>query len=181
MHKDIHRWIEEIRRYNPLLNLVSSAMISTLEEHVENTMEILAHINEPCIADIGSGSGLPAIPYKIMNPDARVVMIERSEKKCIFLRHILDMLDLKNTEVIQTDLLTGSIGEFEALMSRAFSPLETLEKAVMNAARTGTRFYYLSTGGKDTIGHPAFLLTDRRQRCFSNYTLFLDTYEIISQ
>lgn len=181
MHKDIYRWVEEIRRYNPLLNLVSAAMISDIEEHIENTMELLKHIKEPSIADIGSGSGLPAIPYKIMYPASNVVMIERSEKKCVFLRHILDILDLGNIELIQADPLATMIGPFDALMSRAFSPLGTLERLVMKTGKPGGRLYYLSTGKGNPIKNQALSLSGHEERRFKDYTLCLDTYEITSR
>ena len=181
MHKDIYRWIEELRRYNPLLNLVSAAMASNIEEHIENTMELLNYIQEPSIADFGSGSGLPAIPYKIMYPDAHVVMIERSEKKCVFLRHMLDILNLGDIELIQADPLVRELGPFDALMSRAFSPFNTLERLVMKTGRPGGRLYYLSTGKEPSVKEQSLSHINHEERRFRDYILCLDTYEITSR
>ena len=181
MHKDIYRWIEELKRYNPLLNLVSGTMVRNIEEHIENTMELLVHIKEPSIADVGSGSGLPAIPYKIMYPESSVVMIERAEKKCVFLRHMLDVLDLENLELIETDPLVGETGPFAALMSRAFSPRKSLENIVLKTTAPAGRFYYLSTGREDPIKNCAFTLMGHEEKRFKTYTLCLDSYRITSQ
>ena len=181
MHKDIYRWVEEIRRYNPLLNLVSGTMVRDIEEHIENTMELLVHIKEPSIADVGSGSGLPAIPYKIMYPESSVVMIERAEKKCVFLRHMLDVLNLENLELIESDPLVSETGPFAALMSRAFSPRKTLERIVLKTTAPAARFYYLSTGREGPIKNHAFSLMGHEERRFRNYTLCLDAYRITSR
>jgi 16S rRNA (guanine527-N7)-methyltransferase len=181
MHKDIYRWIEELKRYNPLLNLVSESMVIGIEEHIENTMELLVHIQEPAIADLGSGSGLPAIPYKIMYPESSVVMIERAEKKCVFLRHMLDVLNLENFELIEADPLVSETGPFAALMSRAFSPRKTLERIVLKTGGPAARFYYLSTGREHPIKHRAFSLIGHEERRCRNYTLSLDTYQITSR
>ncbi len=181
MHKDIHRWIEELKRYNPLLNLVSASMVADIEEHVENTMELLVHIQEPAIADIGSGSGLPAIPFKIMYPKSHVVMIERAEKKCVFLRHMLDVLNLEHFELIEADPLVRKTGPFVALMSRAFSPRKTLEEIVLKTAAPSARFHYLSTVRENPIENQAFSLIGHEEKRFRNYTLCLDSYRITSR
>ena len=181
MHKDIYRWIEELKQYNPLLNLVSTSMVADIEDHIENTMELLVHIQEPSIADVGSGSGLPAIPYKIMNPESHVVMIERAEKKCVFLRHMLDVLNLEHFELIEADPLVSETGPFSALMSRAFSPRKTLERIVLKTAAPAARFYYLSTGRENPIKNRAFSHLGHVERQFKNYTLCLDSYRITSR
>ncbi len=181
MNRLIDLWIDEIRRYNQVLHLVSGAMLPEIVEHIHNTMELLQYIQEPLIADIGSGSGLPAIPYKILNPDSSVVMLERSQKKCIFLRHVIDVLKLEKIELVEADPLVTGTGPFPALMSRAFSPRSTLEKIVLKTCTPRARFYYLSTGTTNTIEHRAFSLAGRQERTFRNYTLQLDIYEITSR
>ena len=181
MHKDIYRWIEELKKYTPLLNLVSESMVIGIEEHIANTMDLLVHIQEPAIADLGSGSGLPAIPYKIMNPQSHVSMIERAEKKCVFLRHMLDVLNLENFELIQADPLVNRTGPFAALMSRAFSPRKTLERIVQKISAPDARFYYISTGGEPPIKNQAFFPIGHEEKRFKNYTLSLDTYRITSR
>ncbi|HHO75919.1 MAG TPA: hypothetical protein ENN05_05770 [Deltaproteobacteria bacterium] len=181
MQKDIHRWIEEIRRYNRLLHLVSENMIGDLEDNVCNTMKLLEHIHEPAIADLGSGSGLPAIPYKIMYPESSVTMIERSQKKCTFLRHIIDTLKLEDIFLIEEDPLTGETKRFDALMSRAFSPLMTLGRLAIKTARPGSRLYYLYTGRHNPLQNQPFFLINHLEHQFNKYTMNLDIYEIISR
>lgn len=145
MDKKIHLWIEEIRRFNPILHLMGSGMISSLEQEVDNLLPLLSEINEPEIADLGSGSGLPAIPFKVLHPETRVVLIERSGKKCTFLRHMLDQLHMDGLEIKEADPLKKCIGGFDAVIARAFSPASSLEKALSGILNDNGRFYYLYT------------------------------------
>jgi 16S rRNA (guanine527-N7)-methyltransferase len=52
------------------------------------------------VADVGSGAGFPGIPLKIIRPETEMYLIEPTVKKCIFLRNILQQLDLKDVVVI---------------------------------------------------------------------------------
>lgn len=181
MHKEINLWIKEIKSHNELLHLVSKTLVHDIEQHIDNTLELLEHIQEPSIADLGSGSGLPAIPFKLMYPDSCVVMIERSEKKCTFLRHVIDVLHLNKINLFEVDPLTAQIGPFDAVMSRAFSPRKNLEKLVLKILKPHGRFYYFSTGGQPYLKNRAFSLTGHEQRQFKSYTLNLDIYKVTSQ
>lgn len=181
MRNEINLWIKEIKSYNELLNLVSKTMVHDIERHIDNTMELLEYIQEPFIVDLGSGSGLPAIPFKIMYPDSCVVMIERSQKKCVFLRRVIDVLNLENIELLEVDPLIAQIGPFDAVMSRAFSPRKNLEKLVLKILKPHGRFYYFSTGGEIPMKNNAFLLMGHEERQFKSYTLCLDIYKVTSQ
>ena len=53
------------------------------------------------VADIGSGAGFPGIPIKIIRPEIEMYLIESSVKKTLFLRHIINLLKIKNIVVIE--------------------------------------------------------------------------------
>jgi 16S rRNA (guanine527-N7)-methyltransferase len=53
------------------------------------------------VADIGSGAGFPGIPIKIICPEIEMYLIESSVKKSLFLRHIINLLKIKNIAVIE--------------------------------------------------------------------------------
>jgi 16S rRNA (guanine527-N7)-methyltransferase len=170
MDEKIRTWIREIERFNPTLHLVGSGMVSTLEQEVATTLPLLEHIREPEIADIGSGSGLPAIPFKILHPESRVVLIERSRKKCTFLRHVADILGMEGLEIMEADILKTDTGKFDAVLSRSFSPLSDLEKAVIRILKDNGRFYYLFTGKNSPELGPRF---HRNRRISQEYREFI--------
>ncbi len=58
----------------------------------------LSKINTLC--DVGSGAGFPGLVLKIVFNNLNVTLIESSIKKCTFLEHIINKLNLKNVEII---------------------------------------------------------------------------------
>jgi len=177
----ISTWADEVRSYNKRLHLVSSGMEKNLEEQANQTMELVRRISEPEIGDLGSGSGFLGFLYKIVNPESTVYLIERSSKKCLFLRHAADLLGLQNIEVIEADPLKQAVGPFPALMSRSFSPFERLPDAVLSAVSSPGRFYYFQTGTPMPVTHPRFQENGRFFQVFRGYRLNLDAYLIASR
>tara|TARA_Y100000588_G_C14253482_1_gene924457 strand:- start:1563 stop:2246 length:684 start_codon:yes stop_codon:yes gene_type:complete len=51
------------------------------------------------VIDIGSGGGSPAIPMNLANRESSLVMVEKKEKKGIFLREVIRVLGLENVSV----------------------------------------------------------------------------------
>ena len=48
------------------------------------------------VLDLGTGAGVPGIPLAICAPDLTVTLLDRSQKKTTFLRHIVPQLQLHN-------------------------------------------------------------------------------------
>jgi 16S rRNA (guanine527-N7)-methyltransferase len=181
MENALLTWIEEVKRFNKRLHLVSASMEKTLLEQARDTMEILAGVREDAVGDLGAGSGFLGVLYKIVNPSARVAFIERSGKKCLFLRHVIDRLGMEGMEVVEADPLKTRVGPFPALMSRSFSPKESLAEAVLRTAIIPGHFYYVQTGDPEDMNHPQLILEDRAKRQFKGYRLNLDTYLVTTR
>ncbi len=181
MTDSIGTWAQEVRRYNRRLHLVSASMEKSLEPQARDAMEMMHHIPEKEIGDLGSGSGILGIPFKIMNPESRVSLIERGQKKCIFLRHVIDILSLEDTEVIETDPIKEPLRRFTALMSRSFSPRESLTAAATACMSSPGLFYYFSTGKPEPITHPWFTLREIFSRDCPGYCLNLEVYTFTSR
>ena len=82
------------------------------------------------VADIGSGAGFPGIPIKIMRPDLQVVLIEPTQKKALFLKHICHKLALQNIQVIDQRVEDVSGITVDALVTRAlFTAGDFMKKA----------------------------------------------------
>jgi 16S rRNA (guanine527-N7)-methyltransferase len=52
------------------------------------------------ITDISTRVGFPDVPLKILFPQLRLVLIERTTKKTAFLHHIIRKLEMENVEVL---------------------------------------------------------------------------------
>lgn len=54
-----------------------------------------------CVADVGSGAGLPGLALSIARPDLRVLLIEPLERRVTWLREVISDLQLNNVEVFR--------------------------------------------------------------------------------
>lgn len=51
------------------------------------------------LIDLGSGAGFPGIPLAIFLPEMEITLLESMEKRCVFLRKVVDTLSLTNVKV----------------------------------------------------------------------------------
>jgi 16S rRNA (guanine(527)-N(7))-methyltransferase RsmG len=145
MDERLDTWVRELRRYNGKLHLMGPSMLKGIEDELEVMLPLLMHIEEPVLADLGSGSGMPAIPYKILHPDSHICLIERSVKKCTFLQHVIESLNLSGVEILPHDPFHDDVGQFDAVLARSFSPLSTLVDICLKILKPRGRLYYLYT------------------------------------
>ncbi len=74
-------------------------------DHVVDSLSLIpvlleAGADRRPVIDIGSGGGFPGMVLASMFPDTEVVLIERTQKKCAFLRRCVAELGLSNVEVL---------------------------------------------------------------------------------
>ena len=92
-----------LRRWSARYNLVSRRDAKRLRtRHVLDSLALLPWWSGT-LADVGSGAGFPGVPLAVARPAARVVLVERSERKGLFLRHVAMELRLSNVEVVIAD------------------------------------------------------------------------------
>ena len=168
-------WIRELRRYNGRLHLMGPAMLEGIENELEVMVPLLMGIDEPAIADLGSGSGLPAIPYKLLHPQSHLYLIERSVKKCTFLQHVIEAIQLEGVEVLAHDPLHDTVGQFDAILARSFSPLSSLVDVCRKILKKNGRLYYLFTGNTPDLTRD-FIRVEITTRKSSEHTLNLGIF-----
>ena len=112
-----------IQRWNARSNLVARGDIPHLRErHTADSLALLPWVAGR-LADAGAGAGLPGIPLAIARPSAPVVLIERSTRKCAFLRHAVVELDLPNVDIEACDARRYLAPDgFDTVTVRAVAP-----------------------------------------------------------
>ncbi len=116
-------YLELVRKWNRLYSLVSQRDLSDLyRRHVENSLDLLPYIEQSSShLDIGSGGGFPGIPLAIAKPTMTVVLNDRSQKKCRFLRQVKLELGLQNAEILELNIgpCSGYQQRFDSVTARA--------------------------------------------------------------
>ena len=88
------------------------------------------------MADIGSGAGLPGIVIALAKPGLKVTLIEPLARRVEFLHEVVDVLNLKNVEVIRAK--SESIkGSYNFVVARAVAPLPRLIQSTWHLVAPG--------------------------------------------
>lgn len=93
-----------VRRWNPAINLVSKASLSSLwARHIADSAQVFAlcPAGAAIWADLGSGGGFPGLVVALiaqqLRPDLRVTLVESDMRKATFLRQASQALDVPVT------------------------------------------------------------------------------------
>jgi len=126
-------FLRELLKWNQKINLTAiQSEKGIVLKHFLDSLSAHPYLPKTCsFLDIGSGAGFPGIPLKIVQPSLEVTSIDSTRKKVDFQRHIIRMLGLKGIEPIHghiqdKEILQSMGGQFDIVISRAFSDLRTL-------------------------------------------------------
>ena len=98
-----------------------------VKKHLLDSLSVRAYLRGTRVADVGSGAGFPGIPLAIVEPDRHFTLIESTGKKCRFLEHVRDALDLGNVEVLQSRAESHAPGVcYDTVIARAVGPVADL-------------------------------------------------------
>ena len=111
---------------------------------VPSTMQLQHDTHGLSLLDVGSGAGFPGLPLKIMLPEAKVTLIESIGKKVAFLRHMIQILDLRDVEVIQgrAEEIAHQPSQrerYDVVAARAVAQLAVLSEYCLPFCRVGGR------------------------------------------
>ncbi len=121
-----------------------------LDRHVRESLLALKWIGpRGRLLDVGSGNGFPAIPILACRPGVEGFLVERSERKALFLDAAVRETGIKGTRIETIDLAPRKaddrFGLFDFAISRAtLAPLKFLELAETWVVPGGRVFLYAS-------------------------------------
>jgi 16S rRNA (guanine527-N7)-methyltransferase len=100
----LEAYLEDILDWTRDSNLVAQNDLGRLaSRHVSESLAVLPLLDRLAPArliDLGSGAGFPAIPIQIARPDWAVTVVESRRRKGLFLKRIVERLELSNARVI---------------------------------------------------------------------------------
>lgn len=121
-----------LSRWSRRLNLVSKRDLSIIAtKHLRQALlmaPIVASLPRRVVLDLGSGSGLPAIPIKIALPDSYFILVESRRKRAHFLKEVIRSLELNRIEVINDRIENweGRKGGVDLVTARAVAAPDKL-------------------------------------------------------
>lgn len=122
---------ELVAKKNKYVNLVSRRDVdSIIENHIFISSFITKYIPEKCknFLDIGTGGGFPGIPFAIMRPEMKGILVDSTKKKADAVKEFVSKLRLGNVKVENDRVESPEFIErysqnFDLVITRATVPL----------------------------------------------------------
>jgi 16S rRNA (guanine527-N7)-methyltransferase len=170
--KKVGAFLELLLQWNAKVNLTGANSAGELVgEHLVDSFALSTLVPKGAsVVDVGSGGGLPAIPFAVLRPDCRVTLVEPRAKRTAFLataqRLVGDAAGLALVRGRHEDVAPGS---FDVAMSRATFPPGDWLAVAASLVRPGGSVVVLASGRVEALGEYD-LLEERRYRTGSGST-----------
>ena len=103
MDKLFNLYLQELLEWNKKFNLTAITDPDEIRrKHFEDSLLLLqtVQLTNESVVDVGAGAGFPGIPLKITCPGIKLTLLEATKKKVDFLKHLIQVLDLTDTEAV---------------------------------------------------------------------------------
>jgi 16S rRNA (guanine527-N7)-methyltransferase len=121
-------YLRELTAWNKKINLTSitqarEIIVKHFVDSIACTKSVLPTVGNSLL-DVGSGSGFPGLPLKIVYPGLNITLLEPTSKKTAFLLHIIGTLQLNNAKVVPETIQAfsqknGNTKKFSHIITRA--------------------------------------------------------------
>ncbi len=122
--RELHRLLAE----DPLAPTAVRDRGKVLDDHLADSLvalELDAVRSARCLADLGSGAGVPGLPLAIALPDASVALVESAARKCAFLERAITRCGVANARAVhaRAESWPEGIECFDVVTARALASL----------------------------------------------------------
>lgn len=144
--KDYHT---ELVKFNKTLNLVSAKTVPVSDAlHFADSIlasRVIAKSNPKIqeIYDLGSGNGFPGLIFAILNPSIKVNLIDSDQRKCEFMKHIVNTCKIQNANIQNIKVEDLKDGSVMYAMSRGFASISKAILLLRKAVPKGGMLYHL--------------------------------------
>jgi len=152
------RFTEELLKWNARINLTAITEPGQVAElHILDSLAIAPHLGPGArLLDVGTGGGFPGVPIAIARPDVRVTLVDRTEKKILFLKTTLARLGISNAIAIHHRAEEGApaevLGSHDVVVSRALTAPETWFPLARTFAAEGGRVIAMLGSQQPSLG-----------------------------
>ncbi len=139
-------YIQLIARWNKAFNLTAIRDVEEMvSKHLLDSLAVQPYVEGNHILDVGSGAGLPGIPFAITSPDKHFVLLDCNGKKTRFLTQAKIDLKLDNVEVIHQrvedyqPIVDGHRIYFDVITARAYASTADILNSTAHLQNGDTR------------------------------------------
>lgn len=138
----ISAYYQLVNLWNPRLHLVGPCTPQEFaQRHILESLLMLRYLTpDAMVTDIGSGAGLPVVPCLIVRSDLQAVLIESSQKKVVFLREALRLIERTTTKVIAERFEKIAPPPSDFISSRALDRFSEMLPQMLDWPQTSTTF-----------------------------------------
>ena len=102
-HEQLERYLELLLETNQRMNLTRiTDPAAAAVQHVGAALTLLPFLPKGPhrLVDVGSGGGVPGVVLAVARPDVKVILLESTKKKAVFLQDVVRRLLLSNAIVV---------------------------------------------------------------------------------
>ena len=103
-------------------------------------------LSNQSLCDVGAGAGFPSIPLKIVYPELKVTIVDSLSKRITFLKHLIQVLDLKDVDAISARAEEYAVKHresFDIVTARAVARLNILDELCLPLVKVDGDFITL--------------------------------------
>jgi 16S rRNA (guanine527-N7)-methyltransferase len=138
-------FLNHLLKWNALINISAvTEPADMLTVHIVDSLAVLPILNQRCgagsaaftVLDVGTGPGIPAVPWAIAQPSLRIHAIDSVRKKIDTITDFIETQSLANL-LEDHSRIEDLRGEYDVVTSRAFSSLKTFVTLAGSRVRGG--------------------------------------------
>jgi 16S rRNA (guanine527-N7)-methyltransferase len=147
-HHQFLTYLRELQHWNRTISLTSiTDDAGVIRKHFLGSLDFLqAFSPRPGLPllDVGTGAGFPGLPLKLWHPELVVDLVESSQRKSVFLRHLCRVLGLGDVRCLITRVETlaqdeSMRGRYAVIVSRGVGRLRHWLPAALTLLQVGGR------------------------------------------
>jgi 16S rRNA (guanine527-N7)-methyltransferase len=145
-HQQFLAYLRELQHWNRTMSLTSiSDDVGIIRKHFLGSLDFLqTFVPRPGlpVLDIGTGAGFPGLPLKLWHPELAMDLVESSQRKSVFLRHLCRTLGCEDVRCLITrvEMLAqeeAMHGHYAVIVSRGVGELRRWLPAALTLLQTG--------------------------------------------
>ena len=150
--QQFHLYYQTLVEWNEKMNLTAiTDQEDVYLKHFYDSLTIAFDFdfNNQTLCDVGAGAGFPSIPLKIVYPDLKVIIVDSLTKRITFLKHLINVLELKDVDAISAraeDYAKDHRAFFDIVTARAVARLNVLDELCLPLVKE--KGYFITLKGR---------------------------------